>query len=47
MLVEGGHGVKVIKDVEMIEVIQGPYSLIKDKVKFTGIYDKRNKIKKK
>ena len=47
MLVEGGHGFKVIKDVEMIEVKQGPYSLIKDKVKFTGIYDKRNKIKKK
>ena len=46
MLVEGGHGFKVIKDVEMLEVKQGPYNLIKDKVKFTGIYDKRNKIKK-
>ena len=46
MLVEGGHGFKVIKDVEMLEVKQGPYNLIKDKVKFAGIYDKRNKIKK-
>ena len=47
MLVEGGHGFKVIKDVEMLEVKQGPYNHTKDKVKFTGIYDKRNKIKKK
>ena len=46
MLVEGGHGFKVIKNVEMLEVKQGPYNLIKDKVKFAGIYDKRNKIKK-
>ena len=47
MLVYGGHGFKILKDVEMLEIKQGPYSLIKDKVKFTGIYDKRNKIKKK
>ena len=47
MLVEGGHGFKVIKDVEMIEVKQGPYNLIKDKVKFTGIYEKKIKIKRK
>ena len=47
MLVEGGHGFKVIKDVEMIEVKQGPYNLIKDKIKFTGIYEKRIKIKRK
>jgi hypothetical protein len=46
MLVEGGHGFKVIKDVEMIEVKQGPYNLIKDKVKFSGIYEKNIKIKK-
>ena len=46
MLVNGGHGFKVIKDVEMIEVKQGPYNLIKDKVKFSGIYEKNIKIKK-
>jgi len=46
MLVDGGHGFKVIKDVEMIEVKQGPYNLIKDKVKFSGIYEKNIKIKK-
>ena len=46
MLVDGGHGFKVMKDVEMIEVKQGPYNLIKDKVKFSGIYEKNIKIKK-
>ena len=46
MLVDGGHGFKVTKDVEMIEVKQGPYNLIKDKVKFSGIYEKNIKIKK-
>ena len=46
MLVHGGHGFKVIKDVEMLEVKQGPYSLIKDKVKFENINEKKIKIKK-
>tara|TARA_Y100000590_G_C15560136_1_gene954418 strand:+ start:583 stop:1020 length:438 start_codon:yes stop_codon:yes gene_type:complete len=47
LLVEGGHGFKVIKDVEMIEVKQGPYSVIKDKVKFNEADEKKIKIKKK
>lgn len=34
MLSSGGHGFKVLKDVEMIEVKQGPYYMSKDKVKF-------------
>tara|TARA_A100001011_G_scaffold394961_1_gene488608 strand:+ start:210 stop:647 length:438 start_codon:yes stop_codon:yes gene_type:complete len=46
MLVNGAHGFKVIKDVEMIEVKQGPYSLIKDKVKFEKVNEKKIKIKK-
>ena len=46
LLVHGGHGFKVIKDAEMIEVKQGPYSISKDKVKFDGIDEKRIKIKK-
>ena len=32
MLVHGGHGFKVLKDVEMIEIKQGPYILSKDKI---------------
>jgi hypothetical protein len=45
-LVSGGHGFKVLKDVEMIEVKQGPYSLSKDKVKFERTLEKNIKIKK-
>ena len=46
MLVHGGHGFKVIKDVEMIEVKQGPYNIEKDKVKFNEVNEKKIKIKK-
>jgi hypothetical protein len=45
MLVHGGHGFKVLKNVEMIEVKQGPYSLIKDKKKFDEIDEKKIRIK--
>jgi hypothetical protein len=46
MLVHGGHGFKILKDVEMIEIKQGPYSLIKDKIKFENINENKIKIKK-
>ena len=46
MLVHGGHGFKILTDVEMIEVKQGPYSLSSDKVKFNKIDEKKIKIKK-
>jgi len=45
MLVHGGHGFKVLKNIEMIEVKQGPYSIIKDKKKFNKIDEKKIKIK--
>ena len=45
MLVHGGHGFKVLKNVEMIEVKQGPYSLEKDKVKFDKVDEKKVRIK--
>ena len=45
MLVHGGHGFKVLKNIEMIEVKQGPYSMIKDKKKFNKIDEKKIKIK--
>ena len=47
LLAGGGHGFKVIKDVEMIEVKQGPYSALKDKIKFNNISDNQIKIRKK
>ena len=46
MLVHGGHGFKILKDVEMIEIKQGPYNLIKDKVKFGNVDDGKIKFKK-
>ena len=46
MLVHGAHGFKVLKDVEMLEVKQGPYSLIRDNIKFEKVDEKKIKIKK-
>ena len=46
MLVHGGHGFKVLKDAEMIEIKQGPYSLIKDKIKFENTDENKIKIRK-
>ena len=46
MLVHGGHGFKVLKDVEMLEIKQGPFNLIKDKVKFDGAHDRKIRIKR-
>ena len=45
MLVHGGHGFKVLKKIEMIEVKQGPYSFVKDKIKFNEIDEKKIKIR--
>ncbi len=45
MLVNGGHGFKVLKNVEMIEVKQGPYRLASDKVKFKAVDEKKIKFK--
>lgn len=39
LLISGGHGFKVIEEVEMIEVKQGPYLGDKDKIRFAGIKD--------
>ena len=46
MLVNGGHGFKVLKNIEMLEIKQGPYSISKDKVKFENINENKIKIKK-
>ena len=45
MLVHGGHGFKILKNVEMIEVKQGPYYLASDKVKFKTVDEKKIKFK--
>ena len=46
MLVHGGHGFKVLKDIEMLEIKQGPYSLSKDKIKFKSIEENIVKFKR-
>ena len=45
MLIHGGHGFKVLKNVEMIEVKQGPYKLASDKVKFKAVDEKKINFK--
>jgi hypothetical protein len=39
LLATGGHGFKVLEEVEMIEVKQGPYVGDDDKTRFDGILD--------
>ena len=46
MLVSGDHGFKILKDVEMLKIKQGPYSLIKDKIKSENIKKNEINIKK-
>ncbi len=42
LLISGGHGFKVLKEVEMIEVKQGPYSGEMDKERFIGISERND-----
>ena len=46
MLVHGAHGFKVIKDVQMLEIKQGPYITKLDKIKFEEANESKIKIKK-
>ena len=46
LLASGGYGFKVIEEVEMIEVKQGPYSGENDKTRFEGISDENVIVKK-
>ena len=46
MLMQGGHGFKILKDVEMLEIKQGPYNLIKDKIKFENVDESKIKFSK-
>jgi len=45
VLIDGAHGFKVSKDIEMIEVKQGPYIEFQDKKKFDPIDEKKIKFK--
>ena len=39
LLVSGGHGFKVMEDLEMIEVKQGPYAGLQDKSVFDAVQE--------
>ena len=46
LLATGGHGFRVIDEVEMIEVKQGPYCGDQDKTRFDGIADSSAVVEK-
>jgi len=46
-LSSGGHGFKMLKPTEIIEVKQGPYSKFNDKIFLDPVNEKKIKIKKK
>jgi len=45
LLVNGGHGLKMLEESEIIEVKQGPYAGEQDKTKFEGIKDGAVKLR--
>ena len=40
LLLDGGHGFEMLEDTVLMEIKQGPYNLIKDKVKFDSTKEK-------
>ena len=46
ILNEGSHGFKVEKKCEMIEIKQGPFNKLQDKIRFNKIDENKIKIKK-
>ena len=45
LLVSGGQGFKVMEDLEMFEIKQGPYAGDKDKTRFEGVPEENVQIK--
>jgi hypothetical protein len=46
LLAHGGHGFKMMEQSEMIEVKQGPYCGVLDKVRFDSVDESKIRIKK-
>ena len=44
-MLHGSHGFKVVKDLQMIEVKQGPFKKNMDKIKFLPISEDKIRIK--
>jgi len=47
LLASGGHGFKVLKEAEIIEVKQGPYVGDNDKIRFSGVLNDQVKLNEK
>ena len=45
ILIKGSHGFKVLSPIEMLEIKQGPYKMLKDKIKFRPVNENIIKIK--
>lgn len=45
LLISGGHGFKVLEDLEMFEIKQGPYAGEMDKTRFEGVSEENVRIK--
>jgi hypothetical protein len=45
LLATGGHGFKMLKKTEMVEVKQGPYVETNDKVRFKTVHDRHIKFR--
>ena len=45
MLAQGGHGFKILEHAEMIEIKQGPYCGVQDKVRFEPVDDDKVVLK--
>lgn len=45
ILIKGSHGFKVLSPIEMLEIKQGPYKMLKDKIKFRTVNENLIKIK--
>ncbi|MDC0902882.1 hypothetical protein OAS21_00270 [Pelagibacteraceae bacterium] len=46
ILIDGSHGFKILKNSQIIEIKQGPFSLALDKKRFNKVDEKYIKIKK-
>jgi len=45
LFVDGGHGFNFLEDTQMVEIKQGPYLSVNDKVRFEGIKEDKVVIK--
>jgi hypothetical protein len=44
ILIKGSHGFKALSPIEMLEIKQGPYKMLKDKIKFGPVNENIIKI---